>query len=182
MFFDDEQNLYSACGTQIPESEKDSQQYGSLVRVNDKKMEADASYLGINEVAFGKILTADYIGNNKCVLYVTNPAKAGLVADNKIYEGGWGQNSFNSFYYIYDIASNTYTELSYNGVTLPASCGSFTDRVATLGDKAYIGVNPEEAKYGSPRIYVYDSKTGTVSLGARLEAGFYFNRLSVVEQ
>lgn len=182
MFFDDNQNLYIACGTQIPESEKDSQQYGSLVRVNDKKMEADASYLGINEEAFGKILTADYIGNNKCVLYVTNPAKAGLVADNKVYEGGWGQNSFNSFYYIYDIASNTYTELSYDGATLPASCGSFTDRVAALGGKAYIGVNPEEAKYGSPRIYVYDSKTGTVSLGARLEAGFYFNRLSVVEQ
>ncbi|MBO4664933.1 MAG: hypothetical protein J5663_11055 [Bacteroidaceae bacterium] len=181
MFFDENGDLYIACGTKIPNAEKDAQQYGSLVRVKNGEYTTDQTYLGLGKVDNGKILTAEYIGNGKCALYVTNPVKAGLISDMTVYDNGWGQNAFNSYYYIYDIASDKFTELTYNGETLPASCGSFTDRVAVFNNKAYLGVNPDEAKYGSPRIYVYDVNTGAVSLGARIEGGYYFNRLSVVK-
>lgn len=181
MFFDEDENLYISCGTQIPGSEKNTQQYGSIIRVKKGQYEADQTWVGLNSTSNGKILTAEYIGNNKCMLYMQDPAKAGLVESNTIYtKTSWGQNNFNSFYYVYDLTTNTLTEVKYNGESLPASCGSFTDRVAVANGKAYIGTSIDE-KIGASRIYVYDVSSGSVNEGAKIAAGYYFDRVSVVE-
>lgn len=180
MFFDDDDNLYISCGTQIPGTEKTTQQYGSLIRVNKGAMEADQSWVGLNTLDFGKILTAEYIGQNKCMLYVQDPAKAGLVESNSIYtKTAWGQNNFNSFYYVYDLTTGALTEVKYNGESLPPSCGSFTDRVAAVGGKVYIGTSIDES-IGASRIYIYDVATGSVKEGAKIASGYYFDRVSVV--
>jgi hypothetical protein len=181
MFFDDNENLYISCGTQIPESSKNTQQYGSLVRINKGEYKADENWIAMNTTDYGKILTAEYIGDNKCMLYIMDPAKAGLVDSNVKYtSSAWGQNVFNSFYYIFDLDTKELTELTYEGKSLPASCGSFTDRVAYFNGKVYVGVNPDEA-VDVTRIYVYDVKAGTLVKGAQIASGYYFDRLSVLK-
>ncbi len=181
MFFDDDENLYISCGTQIPGTSKTTQQYGSLVRINKGEYETDQNWIGMNTTDYGKILTAEYIGDNKCVLYVQDPAKAGLISSNDIYtKDSWGQNNFNSFYYVYDLKTGEYEEVKYEGQSLPASCGSFTDRVCYLNGKVYIGVNSDES-VATPRVYVYDVATKSLTKGAKIEGGYYFDRMSVVE-
>ena len=180
MFMDENENLYIACGNQIPETSKSTQQYGRLIRVNKGEYDTDKNYLGFDKYDSGKILTVDYMGNNKVMMYIQDPYYCGLASTPTEYKG-WGQNEFNSYYAVYDIATGESTELTFDGKTLPYSCGSFTDRVSYYNGKCYVGTCPDETTGNLPTIYIYDVETGSVTKGATLASGFYFDRLSVVD-
>lgn len=180
MFMDENENLYIACGNQIPDTSKSTQQYGRLIRVNKGEYDTDKNYLGFDKYDSGKILTVDYMGNNKVMMYIQDPYYCGLASTPTEYTG-WGQNEFNSYYAVYDITTGERTELTYEGKVLPYSCGSFTDRVSYYNGKCYIGTCPDEKTGNLPTIYIYDVETGSVTKGATLASGFYFDRLSVVD-
>ena len=180
MFMDENENLYIACGNQIPDTEKSTQQYGRLIRVNKGEYDTDKNYLGYDKYDSGKILTVDYMGNNKVMLYIQDPYYCGLASTPTEYKG-WGQNDFNSYYAVYDITTGECTELKYDGKPLPYSCGSFTDRVSYYNGKCYVGTCPDETTGNLPTIYIYDVETGSLTKGATLASGFYFDRLSVVD-
>lgn len=180
MFMDENENLYIACGNQIPETSKSTQQYGRLIRVNKGEYDTDKNYLGFDKYDSGKILTVDYMGNNKVMMYIQDPYYCGLASTPTEYKG-WGQNEFNSYYAVYDIATGERTELTYEGKALPYSCGSFTDRVSYYNGKCYVGTCPDETTGNLPTIYIYDVETGSVTKGATMASGFYFDRLSVVD-
>lgn len=180
MFMDENENLYIACGNQIPDTSKSTQQYGRLIRVNKGEYDTDKNYLGFDKYDSGKILTVDYMGNNKVMMYIQDPYYCGLASTPTEYTG-WGQNEFNSYYAVYDLATGERTELTFEGKALPYSCGSFTDRVSYYNGKCYIGTCPDEKTGNLPTIYIYDVETGSVTKGATLASGFYFDRLSVVD-
>ena len=180
MFMDENENLYIACGNQIPETSKSTQQYGRLIRVNKGEYDTDKNYLGFDKYDSGKILTVDYMGNNKVMMYIQDPYYCGLASTPTEYNG-WGQNEFNSYYAVYDLATGERTELTFEGKALPYSCGSFTDRVSYYNGKCYVGTCPDETTGNLPTIYIYDVETGSVTKGATLASGFYFDRLSVVD-
>lgn len=180
MFMDENENLYIACGNQIPDTSKSTQQYGRLIRVNKGEYDTDKNYLGFDKYDSGKILTVDYMGNNKVMMYIQDPYYCGLASTPTEYTG-WGQNEFNSYYAVYDITTGERTELTYEGKALPYSCGSFTDRASYYNGKCYIGTCPDEKTGNLPTIYIYDVETGSVTKGATLASGFYFDRLSVVD-
>ena len=180
MFMDENENLYIACGNQIPDTSKSTQQYGRLIRVNKGEYDTDKNYLGFDKYDSGKILTVDYMGNNKVMMYIQDPYYCGLASTPTEYTG-WGQNEFNSYYAVYDITTGERTELTYEGKALPYSCGSFTDRVSYYNGKCYVGTCPDETTGNLPTIYIYDVETGSVTKGATLASGFYFDRLSVVD-
>lgn len=179
MFMDENENLYIACGNQIPETTQSSQQYGRLIRVNNGEYDTDKNYLGYPYDS-GKILTVDYMGNNKVMMYVQDPYHCGVASTPTEYKG-WGQNDFNSYYAVYDITTSERIELKYAGKPLPYSCGSFTDRVCYYNGKCYVGTSPDESTGNLPTIYIYDVETGSVTKGATFASGFYFDRLSVVD-
>ena len=114
------------------------------------------------------------------MLYIQDPYYCGLASTPTEYKG-WGQNEFNSYYAVYDITTGECTELKYDGNPLPYSCGSFTDRVSYYNGKCYVGTSPDETTGNLPTIYIYDVETGSLTKGATLASGFYFDRLSVVD-
>lgn len=175
-FFDENGNLYVACGSQIENSKNSSTcTNGRIYRINAGASEFDASYLGFNHPD-GKIVTVDYLGNNKVLLYLQDPKHCGLVADNSDYDG-WG-SKYNCYYAVYDLLNNELSELEYNGKKLPFNLGTFSQRSVVRDGKAYIGVNPE---VGAPVIYIYDIATGKVTKGMTIQEGYEFNRIVVLE-
>lgn len=175
-FFDEEGNLYVACGSQIENSKNSSTcTDGRIYRINKDTSVFDSSYTGFNHPD-GKIVTVDYLGNNKVLLYLQDPAHCGLVESNYDYTG-WGAK-YNCYYAIYDLKDNSLSELEYEGKKLPYNLGTFSQRSIVRDGKAYIGVNPEN---GAPCIYVYDIATGNVSKGLTIHEGYEFNRIVVLE-
>lgn len=175
-FFDEAGNLYVACGSMIPNSKNSSTcTDGRIYRINAGASEFDASYLGFNHPD-GKIVTVDYLGKNKVLLYLQDPKHCGTAADNADYNG-WG-SKYNCYYAIYDLMTNELTELEYNGKKLPFNLGTFSQRSVIHNGKAYIGVNPE---VGAPVIYVYDIATGALTKGMSIQEGYEFNRIVVLE-
>ena len=132
MFLDDNDNLYIACNSRIPNSEKSTCQYGCLLRINKNQYDFD---------------------KNKALLYIQDPKHTGISSDNAIYEG-WG-DKYNCYYAVLDLTTDDKKELTYNGNLLPYSSGTFSQRSFILNGKAYIGVNPEKS---APVVYVYDIK------------------------
>lgn len=172
-FFDEKDNLYVALVSQIPGSEATTCAYSRLARIKAGTNEFDNSYIGFNtEKVPGKIVTCDYLGNDKAILYIQDPVKTGVSTDPKLKEG-WG-NNYNCYYALYNITTDQLTEFEYNGVKLPYCNGTFSQRSFVLGNKVYIGVNPKE---GNPCVYLYDIISGKVSKGATIAEGYEFNRI-----
>ena len=90
MFFDDEENLYLACNSRIPDSEKSTCQYGRLLRIKKGELDFDKSYEGYKNYT-GKLVTVDYVGNNKAILYIQDPQHTGTSSNNALY-AGWGDD------------------------------------------------------------------------------------------
>lgn len=175
-FFDDQDNLYVPLVSRIPGSETSTCAYSRIVRIKAGSKEFDTAYTGFKMTEFtGKIVTCDYIGNNKAILYIQDPVKTGLSSDPKLKKG-WG-NDYNCYYAIYDIATDRLSEIECQGTLLPFSSGTFSQRSFVLGGKVFIGVNP---KKGNPCIYVYDSRTGKTVKGATIAEGYEFNRIVYV--
>lgn len=175
MFFDGEGNLYVACNSQIPGSEKSTCQFGRLVRVKRGEKRIDRSYLGAAGME-SKLVTVDYLGNGKALLYLQDPKHTGC-SDNNALAAGWGE-AYNCYYALLDLRTDTMTEFVCDGSKLPFSMGTFSQRSLVLNGKAYLGTNPQGS---APTIYVYDIHTGRTRVGCTIKEGVDFSRIVYVE-
>ncbi len=171
MFTDEHDNLYIGCNSQIPNAEKTTCQYGRLLKINNNSYEFDQTYEGYKDYT-GKIVTCDYLGNNKALLYIQDPEHTGCSTDNAVY-AGWGDN-YNSYYAILDLGTDQISEIEYEGKTLPYSSGTFSQRSFVLNNKAFIGVNPKDS---APAVYIYDIRSGKTTKGITIKEGYTFDRI-----
>ena len=160
VMYDENGNLYLAAFTDANDIEQ-----GHLLRINNGEVDFDSSYEGYPE-ADGKLMTIQYLGDNKALIYARNDA-AGTAID-----------SYSHYYSILDLSTGTRERLSCNGEEIPYSGGRFAQRTVIVDGKAYIGVNTENS---NPCIYIYDIATGNVEKGAEIAEGYYFDMLRVVE-
>lgn len=177
MFLDENDNLYLPVQSQIPESEKSTCAYSRILRIKKGENKFDTSYLGMGSgYNTGKIVTCDYIGNGKALLYMQNPEYTGTSDDNKKGDG-WG-NNYNCYYAIYDIAAMTLAELQYEGKPLPFCAGNFSQRSFVLGSQVFVGTNPKDAL---PTVYIYNTKDGKVTKGSTIAEGYELSRIVYID-
>lgn len=164
-FFTPNGDYYLACNTKIPGSPGSTQQFGTLLRIKKGAKEFDKSYLGFRSGSGskGKIITAECLNDTKALLYVMDPELTGA--------GGWGSD-YNCYYAVLDLQTDKLTILD-----MPFSEGNFSQRSVVLGDKAYIGVNPESS---APCVYIYDITNGSLTKGLKITEGYSFDRIVVL--
>lgn len=160
VMYDETGNLYLAAFTDANDMEQ-----GHLLRINKGEADFDTTYEGYPN-ADGKLLTVQYLGNNKALIYARNDA-AGTEID-----------SYSHYYCILDLTTGTRERLACDGTEIPYSGGRFAQRSVVVDGKAYIGVNTENS---NPCIYIYDIATGNVEKGAEIAEGYYFDMLRVVD-
>ncbi len=162
IFFDKDDNLYLTAF-----STKSKKNYGQLIRIKKGEFDFEAGYNAFPDTK-GKILTIQYLGGSKALVYS---------GDN---EAGTGIQDVAYYYSIVDLDAKTATRLQYNGEDLPYSAGSFSQRSVynAKENKAYFGISNSEGN----RIYVYDVATGKVSQGAKLASGVYFDQIRFFEK
>lgn len=193
MFIDEHDNIYVACNSQFNSIKDDgnkstTSQYGRLIRINAGENKIDETYLGYDKTSCetettpsleysSKIITCDYLGNNKALLYLQDPVYTGCATSNLQYNGWGGKAQYNCYYAILDLTTDKVTELTYNGTHLPYNNGTFSQRSFVLNNKAYIGTNP---KNEAPAVYIYDIKSGRVTKGATIKEGYNFDRIVYV--
>lgn len=193
MFMDEKDNLYIAANSQFESTKDDGKksttsQYGRIVRVKAGEDKIDEDFLGYNKpscegettpsLAYSsKIVTCDYLGKNKALLYLQDPVYTGCVTSNLIYNGWGGKAQFNCYYAILDLATDEVKELTYNGKHLPYNNGTFSQRSFVLNNKAYIGTNPKDE---APAVYIYNINSGKVTKGATIKEGYNFDRIVYV--
>lgn len=160
-FFDENGHLYLSCDIEIDYPEKEAR----FIRIKKGEYKIDKSYKGYDGYT-GKIVTCSYLTTGKALLYIIDPTHT---------NAGWGSSGgYNCYYAIWDINTDALTEIMYNGKPLPFSSGQWSQRHAIIGDKAYIGTNPEA---NEPTIYIYDIKTGNVEKGLTITEGYTFFRI-----
>ena len=162
MFFDKDDNLYLTAFSTV--SKKN---LGKLIRIKKGEFDFEEGYNAFPGTK-GKILTIQYLGGNKALAYS---------GDNAV---GTGIQEVAYYYSIVDLSAQTATPLQYNGADLPYSAGSFSQRSVfnAKDNKAYIGISNETEN----RIYVYDVTTGSVTPGAKLNSGVYFDQIRYFEK
>jgi hypothetical protein len=163
-FFTPNGNFYIACNSILNGATSSTQQRGTLLRIKKGETDFDKNYNGYNYPK-GKLVTVDCLSDSKALLYIQDPEHTGA--------GEWG-NKYNCYYAILDLNTDALTEIQYEGKVLPYSTGTFSQRSVVLGNKAYIGVNPN---IESPCIYIYDIKTGSVTKGLIITKGYEFDRI-----
>ncbi len=164
MFFDENEDLYVACGSVIPGASSSTQRFGRLIRIKKGEMDFDKSYEGYKYDS-GKIITASFLAPGKALLYIMDPSHTGA-AD-------WGAD-FNCYYAVLDLMTDKKTELEYEGKHLPYNSGNFSQRSYVDGDIAYVGTNPADSE---PTIYIYDIKSGKTTKGLSIVEGYGFDRI-----
>jgi len=162
VMYDEAGNLYLASFNK----EEDGVEKGMLLRVKAGETTFDASYNGYTN-SDGKLMTIQYIGNNKALVYARDDA------------AGTSIDSYSHYYAFIDISTGSKTRLSYDGKEIAYSGGRFSQRSVIFNNKAYIGVNTEAD--ANAIIYIYDVKTGTVEKGAEVDGGFFFDMIRVIE-
>ncbi|MBN2166905.1 MAG: hypothetical protein JW717_11560 [Marinilabiliaceae bacterium] len=166
-FFDENGDYYLACNTKIDDGNTSStEQYGSLLRIKAGATDFDQSYLGYRTGSNGKgkLITVQSLESGKALLYVQDPEYT--------QAAGWGSN-YNCFYAILDLTTDEITVLD-----LPFSEGTFSQRSVVLGNKAYVGVNPENS---APCVYVYDIENKKLTKGLTITEGYSFDRIVTLE-
>lgn len=163
-FFTPNGDYYIACNNLLPGATNSTQQYGTLLRIKKGETEFDKSYKGYNYPK-GKLVTVDCLNASKALLYIQDPHHTGAA--------GWGKD-YNCYYAILDLNTDAVEELKFEGQKLPYNSGTFSQRSVVIGDKAYIGVNPEKS---DPCVYIYDIKTGAVTKGITITKGYAFDRI-----
>ena len=168
-FWDENGNLYIACNTERKDATSYTQQVGNLLRINKGEFDLDKKYMG-HRYESGKLVTSTYMGNNKAILYIQDPAHTGAE--------GWG-SKYNCYFAILDLATDSRTEVMYNGTHIPYSLGTFAQFAVVRDGKVYLATNP---KNESPTIYIYDIATGVVKKGLSIQEGYGFRRLVPMER
>ncbi|KXB83164.1 hypothetical protein HMPREF3034_01407 [Prevotella sp. DNF00663] len=173
-FFDDNQNLYLPLLSSIAGAKSATSKYSRIVRINNGEEKFDKSYIGMNTgTNNGKIVTCDYVGGNKALLYIQDPEHTGTSKDNRLSKG-WGAN-YNCYYALLDLSTNVLKEFTYKGKALPYSSGTFSQRSFILNNKVFIGVNPQD----SPAcVYVYNKRTQELTKGITIATGYQFTRIT----
>ena len=157
IFFDKDDNLYLTAF-----STKSKKNYGQLLRIKNGEYDFEKGYNAFPDTK-GKILTIQYLGGNKALVYS---------GDNAV---GTGIQDVAYYYSIVDLNTKQATRLQYNGEDIAYSAGSFSQRSVynAKENKAYFGVSNDTEN----RIYIYDVATGNVSLGSKLATGVYFDQI-----
>lgn len=169
VMYDDADNLYLACFHEETEMER-----GMLLRIKAGDTEFETSYNGYSN-SDGKLMTVQYLENNKALVYARNDKADATVAPGKRP----GIDSYSHYYAIIDLATGNKTRLSHNGKEIGYSGGRFSQRTAIFNNKAFIGVNTKEDD--NAVIYIYDIKTGNIEKGAEVDGHFYFDMIRVIE-
>ena len=161
VFFDENDNLYISAFSTV--SKKN---IGKLLRIKKGAFDFEEGYNAFPE-AKGKLLTVQYLGNGKALAYSGDNAVGSSIGDVAYY------------YSIIDVNSKSSTRLAYNGTEIPYSSGSFSQRSVYNANekKAYIGVNTADEQC----IYIYDVATSTVTKGASIAAGYYFDQIRLFQ-
>ena len=163
IFFDENDNLYIAAFSDTTIEE------GKLLRIKNGEFNIDASFNGFPN-SDGKLLTVQYLGNGKVFAYSRHD-------DSTL---GTSIDSYAHYYSVIDLNTLTRTRMAFNGTEIPYSSGRFSQRSAfnAAENKVYFGVNTETAQ---PQIYIYDVATGSVTAGAKIKEGYYFEQIRIVE-
>lgn len=161
VMYDENGNLYLACFTDENGMEK-----GMLLRIKANEYSFDPSYNGYKD-ADGKLMTVQYLGNNKALAYARNDASGTKI------------DSYSHYYSIIDLATGSRARLSYNNEEIAYSGGRFAQRSVIFNNKAYIGVNTEADT--NAIIYIYNIETGKVEKGAEVGGEYYFDMIRVME-
>lgn len=161
---DNQGNIYLCTSSEVNGTD-----VSALVRIKPGEYNVDPSYNGFTDE--NTLLRAViYVGNGKALAYAANTL-AGDENDGVI-------DRYYNYYAVVDLASSTNTRVACDGQVLPYSGGRFSDRMATVGGKAYFGINPEDS---NPCVYIYDSSNNTIKKGREVEEGFYFEQIRVLD-
>lgn len=163
-FFDEQGNLYLVCF-----NDEDSKEMGRLLRIKKGQTNFEAGYNGFPN-ADGKLLTVQYLGNGKVFCYSRHD-------DTEL---GTAIDSYAHYYSVVDLNAKTRTRMAFGGQDIAYSSGRFSQRSAvdSKRGKVFFGVNTETAQ---PQIYVYDIATGSVSEGVKIQEGYYFEQIRLLE-
>lgn len=173
VMFDETGNLYIAA-FQNTDIEK-----GMLLRIKAGETEIDKDYNGYPD-SDGKLLTIQYLGNNKAFVYARNDkapisetAKAsGIKKSNSI-------DAFSHYYAIIDIATGTKSDMEYEGKKLGYSGGRFAQRSVIMDGKLYFATCTEGDE--NSVVYIYDIATGKTEKGAEVEGKHFFDMIRAIE-
>ena len=168
VMYDEVGNLYLACFV-----ETDTMEKGMLLRINAGETKFDPSYNGYKN-ADGKLLTVQYMGNNKAFIYARND-KAPAVGKLKPTD----IDGYSHYYAILDLATGEKSRMSFGGKELAYSGGRFSQRSVIFNNKVYFGTNTKEDD--NSIMYIYDIKSGNVEKGAEVDGRFFFDMIRVVE-
>ena len=136
-----------------------------ILRVNSGAMETDKSYDAYDQPR-GKIIDLTPVSDDEVMLYVQDPKQA--TPDNPIWDSK--NNRYVFFWQILNLRTHKVRRIE--GV--PLSVGNFSHFAAPSAGKVFLGANVAS---GNSCIYIYDLKSGKVSKGAELEAGFEIERI-----
>lgn len=166
-FTDKAGNFYFVAAKILKETPKPSTtaQRSLILRVNSGAMETDKSYDAYDQPR-GKIIDLTPVSEDEVMLYVQDPKQA--TPDNPIWDSK--NNRYVFFWQILNLRTHKVRRIE--GV--PLSVGNFSHFAAPSGGKVYLGANVAS---GNSCIYIYDLKSGKVSKGAELEAGFEIERI-----
>lgn len=159
-FSDEDGNLYLAAF-----NDTDDMEQGVLLRINAGETNFDPDYNGFAD-ADGKLLTVQYLGDDKAFIYSRCDAQGTKI------------DSYSHYYSVLNISTGKSTRMQYGGTDIAYSSGRFSQRSAIYDGKVYFGVNPSDS---NPMVYIYDISTGTVSEGVQIEEGYYFEQIRLIE-
>lgn len=160
VMYDENGNLYLAAFNRSKVEE------GCLLRIKKGESDIDPAYSGYKNTE-GKLLTVQYLGGNKALIYARNDAKGTKI------------DSYSHYYAIVNLSTGQSERLKYNGKEIAYSGGRFSQRSVIFNNKAYIGVHTEDAP--NSIIYIYDIKTGAIEKGAEVDGRFFFDMIRVIE-
>lgn len=172
VMYDDAGNMYVAAFT---DAENDTEP-GSLLRISAGANEFDAT--NYYENSEGKLLTIQYIGNNKAFIYTRNDAASATIS-KRTGSVSYPIDSFGHYYAILDLNTHQATRLQYNGADLAYSGGRFSQRSVVLDDKVYFATNTENDE--NAIFYIYDINTGSVTKGSEVKGTYYFDVVRAIE-
>lgn len=172
VMYDEAGNLYLATF-----ADEDNIEKGKLLRINAGETEFDPNYNGYKD-SDGKLLTVQYLGNNKAFVYARNDKAPSVTVGGKTIKAT-AIDGYSHYYSILDLTTGEKTRLSYDGKELAYSGGRFSQRSVIFNNKVYFGVNTLDDD--NSIMYIYDIETGNVEKGAEVDGGFFFDMIRVIE-
>lgn len=174
VMFDDDDNLYIA----VSIDQDDGTLIGDLLRINVGELEFDPSYHGYRN-ADGKLMTVQYIGNNKAFIYARNDHAPEVTGGDGKTIKPTSIDGYSHYYAILDLTTGQAERIKYNGTELDYSGGLYSQRSVVTGGKVYFATSTQAD--ANSVVYIYDIATGTVERGAEVEGTNFFDMLRAVE-